>query len=358
MRESRKMEHVRHALATGQSRKQGLEDITFVHNCLPESSLNRIALNTRIGDLMMRSPILINAMTGGALETERINRDLAEAANECGIAMAVGSQMSAIKNPEVRSSYSVVRVMNPKGIIISNLGSEATVEQAQTAVDMIDANALQIHLNVVQELVMPEGDRDFTGMLDRITRICETLSVPVIVKEVGFGMTAGQARQLQEAGVTLIDVGGHGGTNFASIENERRVDPMQWFNTWGNTTSTAILECAQIYKSHRLIASGGITNPLEITKALALGASAVGLAGLILRQWNEAGAKGVVDTIQQLEQQTALIMTALGAETISDLWRVPLVIQGETLTWCEQRGIDTTVYARRNLLSKKTTLLT
>ncbi len=347
MRESRKIEHVRHALALGQSRKQGLEDITFVHNCLPNTSLNHISLNTRIGDLAMRSPILINAMTGGAFETERINEGLAVAARECNIAMAVGSQMSAIRNPDVRSSYSVVRKVNPQGTIIANLGSEATVDQALSAVEMIEANALQIHLNVVQELVMPEGDRDFSHRLERIVQIQEHLHVPVIVKEVGFGITAGQAKQLKDSGIQLIDIGGYGGTNFASIENERRSDPMEWFNAWGTTTSSALLECAPYYKAYHLIASGGITSPLDIIKALALGASAVGLAGIILRTWHEEGTEGLIQCIHRLEHQMSLIMTALGAESIESLWSVPLVIQGPTLTWCEQRGIDTKAYARR-----------
>ncbi|MFD0694855.1 type 2 isopentenyl-diphosphate Delta-isomerase [Paenibacillus sp. GCM10027628] len=352
MRISRKMEHVHYALEFGQSKQQGLSDVKLVHNCLPETSTDQIALKTQIGDLIMSSPILINAMTGGAQETESINRELAIVAREKGLAMAVGSQMSAIKNSEVASSYQVVRRENPNGLVFANLGSEATVDQALRAVDMIEANALQIHLNVMQELIMPEGDRSFIGMLDRIAAIVQRVHVPVIVKEVGFGIVKENAKQLQSIGVHLLDVGGSGGTNFAAIENARRSAAMDWLNDWGTPTSIALLEALSVYPRGAVIASGGITNALEAAKALALGASAVGMAGAFLKVLRTDGTDALHRFADELEQGLILIMTALGAKTVQELWHHPVVITGETAEWCRSRGIDITAYAERGSRSK------
>ncbi|MBE1445985.1 isopentenyl-diphosphate delta-isomerase [Paenibacillus sp. OAS669] len=351
MRIPRKMEHVHHALQLGQSGNQGFADIKLIHNCLPETSTSLISLQTSIGELNLSSPIIINAMTGGAHETEEINRELAIAARETGLAMAVGSQMSALKNPEVVSSYRIVREMNPDGIIFGNLGSEATLEQALRAVEMVRADALQIHLNVMQELIMPEGDRDFQGMLERISAIVEQVGVPVIVKEVGFGMARESVDALLGIGISVIDVGGYGGTNFAAIENMRRSLPMDWLNEWGCTTATALLEADYASSRHAnvfLIGSGGIRNSLEACKALILGASAVGVAGAFLRTLRQEGTAALVEHIREMHNEMKLVMTALGAPTVQDLHKVPVVISGETAHWCYARGIDIQSFANRN----------
>jgi isopentenyl-diphosphate delta-isomerase len=352
MRISRKMEHVHHALELGQSRQQGLSDVRLVHNCLPEASTDTISLTTTIGELTLSSPILINAMTGGAEETESINRELAIVAREKRLAMAVGSQMSAIKNKEVASSYQVVRRENPNGIVFANLGSEATVEQALRAVDMIDANALQIHLNVMQELIMPEGDRSFYGMLERISAIVSATRVPVIVKEVGFGIMRENALQLKSIGVQIVDVGGTGGTNFAAIENARRHNPLDFLNDWGSSTSAALLEALSVYPRGHILASGGITNALEAVKALTLGASAVGMAGAFLKVLRTEGMEALLQFADELEQGLLVLMTALGASSVEQLWNRPLVIMGETAEWCRARGINITEYASRGSRSK------
>lgn len=347
MRISRKLEHVRYALDLGSSGRNGLSDIQLVHNCLPDASTDSIALTTRIGDLILSSPIFINAMTGGAQETESINRELAVVAREKGLAMAVGSQMSALRNKEVASSYSVVRKVNPDGIVFGNLGSEATVEQALRAVDMLQADALQIHLNVMQELIMPEGDRNFRGMLERIQAIVETVPVPVIVKEVGFGIMAEAAAKLKSIGVPVIDVGGSGGTNFAAIENARRAEALAWLNDWGHPTSYALIEALSVYAPGTVIASGGIATSLDVLRALCLGAGAAGMAGTFLRVLQTEGTEATMQFVDGLHEGLRLMMTALGAQTVPDLWRTPIVIAGETAIWCETRGIATTSYARR-----------
>lgn len=347
-RTSRKIEHIEHTLQLSRKEKHSFDDIKFVHQSIPNIDVGDVQLNTNVGELSISSPIFINAMTGGGGErTISINRSLAQIAHKYNLAIAVGSQMAAIKDPKERASFEIVREENPHGIVIGNLGSEATVEQAKEAVAMINANALQIHLNVVQELVMPEGDREFSGSLDRIRAIVEELSVPVIVKEVGFGMSKEMATKLASIGVTMIDVGGSGGTNFAKIENLRREISIDLFNDWGIPTAAAICEVKSSQPFISVIGTGGIRTGLDIAKALSLGCSAVGVAGLFLKQLHDHGSVGVESTVEKLLYELKFIMTALGVRKIDELRKVPLVISGETFHWLRQRGIATKSYAQR-----------
>ena len=194
-------------------------------------------------------------MTGGGGEkTLHINEQLAYVAKQHNLAMAVGSQMAALKDESEAASYKIIRKVNPNGIFFANLGSEATTEQAERAVDMVEANALQIHLNVIQELTMPEGDRDFTGKFQRIEKIVLNSKVPVIVKEVGFGMSKETMQQLASVGVTAIDIGGQGGTNFAAVEMKEDSECF-YFNNWGIQTATSIIEATST-NNNPFIASG------------------------------------------------------------------------------------------------------
>ncbi|MGO4888138.1 type 2 isopentenyl-diphosphate Delta-isomerase [Anaerobacillus sp. MEB173] len=344
----RKIDHLEHALAVGQERAHGFNDVQFVHQSMPNCSVDEIQLSTKIGELDLSSPIFINAMTGGGGErTKEINGQLAQVAAKCNIGIAVGSQMSAIKDHTQRETYEIVRKMNPNGLVLANLGSEATVEQAKQAVDMLEANGLQIHLNVIQELVMPEGDRDFTDALKRIEQIVTALSVPVIVKEVGFGMSKETAQQLANAGVTIMDVGGFGGTNFSKVENCRRETPLSFFDDWGIKTTCSIVEVKSNQPFASVIGSGGIQTSLDIAKSIALGASAVGLAGYILKVLTDKGSDGVLAVLDELHKDLKLIMTALGVTTIPQLQKVPLVISGDTYHWLEQRGFNTKIFGMR-----------
>ena len=348
LRSVRKNEHIAHAIETGQEKKHGFDDVQFVHQSLPNMNSERVDISTTIGELVMSSPIFINAMTGGGGErTKDVNQRLAEVAKHANIGIAVGSQMAAIKNVEERESYSIVRKVNPKGVIIGNLGSEATVEQAKTAVDMLEANALQIHLNVVQELVMPEGDRDFSGAIDRIEKIVNALPVPVIVKEVGYGMSKEAAKKLADAGVSIVDVGGFGGTNFSKIENMRREKVLQFFNDWGIQTTSSIVEVVKSQPFMHVIASGGIQNALDIVKSLSLGATATGLAGYFLKILLDDGEEALVKEIESMHSEIKMLMTALGVENVNELKKVPLVISGPTYHWLKQRGFSTEEYSQR-----------
>lgn len=348
-RAKRKADHIRHALKTGQDLQTGFDDIAFVHQSIPDCSVEQVKLSTKIGELYLSSPIFINAMTGGGGEaTYQINRKLAIAAREANIPIAVGSQMSAIKDPTEVQTYQVVRDEYPDGILFANLGSEATIDQAKAAVHMIRANALQIHLNTIQELTMPEGDRDFTGTLKRIERLVREIEVPVIVKEVGFGMSQETVRKLETIGVTMIDVGGFGGTNFSKIENERREQLLSFFDSWGIPTVNSIIEAKEASSKLAIIGSGGIRNSVEIVKALALGTSAVGMAGKFLKVLIDGGVESLADEINRTKEEITILMTALGAKTIPDLERTSLVISGPTHHWLTERRIDTKKYSNRS----------
>ncbi|MDQ0197496.1 type 2 isopentenyl-diphosphate Delta-isomerase [Neobacillus ginsengisoli] len=349
-RSERKWDHIRFALENGQERRSALDDIQFIHQSLPNLNVSDIRLDHSIGELSLSSPIFINAMTGGGGEkTFRINKELAIVARNTGLAMAVGSQMSALKEKNERYTYEVVRKENPNGVLIANLGSEATPDDAKMAIQMIEANALQIHLNVIQELTMPEGDREFSGALRRIESIVQAVNIPVIVKEVGFGMCKETVELISSIGVTAVDVGGFGGTNFAEIENKRREKSLSFFNQWGIPSAISIIEAA--YASNRIavIGSGGFISAFDMAKGLALGADAIGVAGYFLRILIEFGVEALQAEINTVHKELSVIMTALGARTISDLKRAPVIISGATHHWLDQRGINTKSYSQRTI---------
>ncbi|WP_024422817.1 type 2 isopentenyl-diphosphate Delta-isomerase [Bacillus safensis] len=349
-RAERKKQHIEHALSTGQHAATGLDDVSFVHASLPDLATSQIDTHTTIGGLTFGSPIFINAMTGGGGEsTYEINRSLSIAAKETNIPVAVGSQMAALKDKEERRTYEVVRKVNPDGIVFANLGSEATMKQAQEAVSMLEANMLQIHLNVIQEIVMPEGDRDFRGALERIAAIVESVGVPVVVKEVGFGMSKETAGKLFHAGVAAVDVGGFGGTNFSKIENLRRQKALRYFDQWGIPTAASLTEVHTAFPNQTILASGGIQDALDVTKSMALGASAAGLAGFFLKSLTSGGESGLIADIMELQEDIKLMMTVLGVKTIEELRQAPVVISGETSHWLKERGVDTKYYSKRGM---------
>jgi len=339
-RSSRKWEHVQHALAAKREKPNHFDEMSFLPNSLPDKNYGNSSLRTALAKWELSSPILINAMTGGSRETQEINQKLAIVAREKGLAMAVGSQMAAIKDKGLEASYKIVRNENQDGIIFANLGAEATVEQAKRAVAMFEADALQIHLNIMQELIMPEGDRDFTGYLQNLERLVKEVEVPLIVKEVGFGMTRETYRRLVDTGITIIDVGGNGGTNFAEIENKRREHPLHMFESWGLSTVQSLLEAhAWEKKSVDFIASGGIRHGLDVCKAMALGASAAGMAGPFLELVQTKTIEQCLEAVDHFHHQIRVTLTALGCEQLSQLKARPYTLSSELWAWAVQRGI-------------------
>lgn len=354
LRQQRKLDHVR--LAVGQPAPPpgglgapGWGDVHLVHRSLPELALAEIDLTTRVGGLVLARPVMINAMTGGAHGVAAINRDLAALAAEFSLPMAVGSQTAAIREPEVEESYRVVRRVHPHGPIVANVGAGAAVDDARRAVEMLEADGLQLHLNAPQELLMPEGDRDFRGQLGRIAELVRVAGVPVIVKECGFGISRETARQLYDVGVRAVDVSGRGGTNFAWIEGQRggeAIDP--GLEAWGIPTAAAVAEVAALaLPGLDLIASGGVSHGSEAAKALALGAAAVGVAGSLLRILQDQGLEAARAYLAGFVADLTRALLLCGAATVAEMRRRPVVVTGATGEWCRLRGVDLVGLANR-----------
>ncbi|WP_043931368.1 type 2 isopentenyl-diphosphate Delta-isomerase [Bacillus sp. EB01] len=347
-REKRKDEHIRLALSDEPPRESHFDQLYFVHNSLTHIGVEDVDLKVIFPNFMLHTPFYINAMTGGSSRSGSINQALAEVAKATGMAMAVGSQHAGLKNDQLAETYEIVRKVNPKGIIFANVGADVTLDLALKAVEMLDANALQIHLNAPQELVMPEGGRDFTNWLENIEQINSRVGVPVIVKEVGFGMSRETLHLLHGMGIMYVDVSGRGGTNFIGIENKRREkQEYVYLENWGQTTPVSLLEAQDFVDRMMVFASGGIRNPLDAVKCLSLGASAVGVASPVLRIVLEEGIERTIEEMQQWQDQVKTICTMLGARNLVELKQCPLVITKEVREWCDARGIDIRRYSNR-----------
>lgn len=345
---SRKEEHLLSAVKLAQGPVySGFEDIILVHNALPEVSLNDITLKTRAFGKLLEAPLIINAITGGGSIPAQVNEALAVAAREAGVAMAVGSQTVAVERPECERSFKVVRKVNPDGLVFANVGAYVTLDKAKRAVDMIRADALQLHLNVPQELSMREGDISFKGWSDNVARLVEEVGVPVIIKEVGFGLSYEVVKRLTEIGARNFDIGGRGGTNFIAIESLRRGKNMDYLESWGITTAASLIETKSLDRAEMIVATGGIRSPLDIAKSLALGASLAGIAGPFLKILFEDKVTGLIRTIGKTKDELKRIMIMAGVNRPKKLGVIPVVITGKTREWLTERGINTKRFAQR-----------
>ena len=261
--------------------------------------------------------------------------------------MAVGSQTIALEDPGWRESFTVVRDFNPDGIVIANLSATVGSEAARAAVKMIDADAIQLHFNVPQELAMPEGDRHFRGIIKKVSEIVEDCPVPVIAKEVGFGFSRESIEQLYHAGVRIFDTGGQGGTNFITIEDKRGGTFQGELDTWGIPTAISLAEIVSCNLPLQIIASGGIRSAADTAKALALGADMVGIAGLLLRVLLNEGADELDRWISSFLYRLQAVFLMSGARDIITIRQKPLVILGQTSEWLRARGIDPQYWSRR-----------
>jgi isopentenyl-diphosphate Delta-isomerase len=318
----RKAEHIRICLESDvqfQTRGSGFDRYQFTHSCLPELDYQEIDLTTKLLGKQLGAPILISSMTGGTAQAKEINHRLAEVAQAYKLAMGVGSQRVAIEQPQVADTFQVRRIA-PDILLLANLGAvqlnyRYDIEQCLRAVELLEADALILHLNPLQECIQPQGDTNFKGLLDRIATICDRLPVPVIIKEVGNGISAAMAQQLIAAGVSGIDVAGAGGTSWAKVESERAKTALQrrlgeTFADWGIPTAECITTIRHIAPTLPLIASGGLKNGLDIAKAIALGADVGGLALPFLQAADlSTAAVGELVQILMAEIQTVLFCT-------------------------------------------------
>jgi isopentenyl-diphosphate delta-isomerase len=306
----------------------GLENYRFVHEALPELDLNRIDTTLSLFGKKLNSPILISSMTGGTEEAGEINQRLAEAAQEVGVAMGVGSQRAALEHPEQTLTFSITRKVAPDILLFANLGAVQLnygygIDQCRKAVDMIGADALILHLNPLQEAVQDAGDTNFEGLAKKIEEICKKLEVPVIAKEVGWGISEKTAKLLADCGVSAIDVAGAGGTSWSQVEMHRAPDEFTrqlaaTFVGWGIPTSDSILNVKKAVPDMTVFASGGLKDGLDIAKCVALGATLGGMAGQFLK----AAAISTEKTVEMMKltrRQIEVTMFACGAREIKEL---------------------------------------
>jgi isopentenyl-diphosphate delta-isomerase len=319
--EERKLDHIRIVLREDVAAKgieTGFAAYRLPHTALPDLNLSEVQTRVSFLGKAIQAPLLISSMTGGAQATESINLVLAEAAEHLGLAMGVGSQRAAIVDHRLASTYQVRRVA-PTIPLLANLGAVQLnygfgVEHCHRAVDMIEADALILHLNPLQEAMQPGGDGNFRGLLPRIEQICRELPVPVVVKEVGNGIGAADARKLSNAGVRIIDVAGAGGTSWSEVErfrqvSERGVRVAQAFAGWGLPTTEAIRQVRAALPDITLIGSGGVRSGVDVAKALALGADLTGVARSVLAAAvDEGGVEVVVRELQAFCDELRIAM--------------------------------------------------
>jgi isopentenyl-diphosphate delta-isomerase len=332
---SRKSDHIRINLEEDvqSGLTTGFDRYTFIHRALPEIDLDDVNLSQVLFKRTLNAPILISSMTGGTREAEAINRVLAMAAQETRIAMGVGSQRAALEHPELSSTFQM-RHYAPDILLFANIGAIQLnygygIDQCKKAVDMIEADALILHLNALQEAVQPEGETQFAGLLNKIENICQEIQVPVIAKEVGWGFSEWDARRLYEVGVSAIDVAGAGGTSWSQVEMHRATNVSQKrlaaaFINWGIPTTQSIINVKNAAPGLLIFASGGIRSGVDIAKSIALGASLGGLAGPFLK----AAARSLEETllmISELRHEIQICMFAAGAGSLESLQKTPMV---------------------------------
>ncbi len=344
-RAQRKLEHIRYALEIEYGpQSTHFEDIRFVHSCLPEINPADINLSVDLFGKSLQAPFMIDAITGGTDAVSDINKSLAVIAASLGIGMAVGSQFGTVKTGSGYASYEVIRKYNPDGIIFANISALASPDLAQDAVNMIDADALEVHLNPAQELFMPEGDKDFSNLLRNLVAIRDGVSVPVIIKETGCGIALEEYDILLKEGFTFFDCAGAGGTNFPAIEAKRAgINLSDDFLFWGNPTCWSILDGSSILDSECiLIGSGGIDNASKAVKALALGADVVAMSGAVLDILTNKGISEAERFFEELSSDLKNYMLLLGCRNCKELHNVPLIFFNDTISYMQCRGFDIT----------------
>ncbi len=326
-----------------------LEYVFLIHKANSEISIDDVDLRVKFLGKELNYPLVITGMTGGAPGTEKINRDLALAAEEFRIALGVGSQRAAIEDPTLRNTFSVVRDVAKDVPVIANIGAHEFVRYdlriIEDIVDMVKADALAIHLNLPQELVQPEGGISFKGFKDKLLSVIDRLNVPIIIKEVGFGLSYEVAKELYDLGIRYFDVAGAGGTNWVKVEVYRaksqglNVKAMlgEHLLDWGIPTAASIIEVRNAAPDAVVIGSGGIRSAYEAVKALRLGSNLVGMARPIL----VALRKGVLrDYLSSFLIAMKAIFVLLGIRRLYELYEVPIIITGLLKEWLSCRGFS------------------
>ena len=330
-------------------KKTGFNDVELVHKAIPEVNQEEIDLSTSLFGKKMDAPIIITAITGGHPTSLEVNRQLAQAAGKFNIGLGLGSQRAAVEHPELTSTYTVAREESPESLIIGNIGAPQ-MEQAPQAIEMMELDALAVHLNTLQEAIQPGGDLNTVGYLSKLQKTVESSDLPIMIKETGAGISGNDAQLLEKTGIAALDVAGAGGTSWAAVEKYRSKDKdmgeLYW--DWGIPTAASTVEVSQSVKIP-IISSGGIRNGLDAVKSLALGANVIGMALPILKA-SYMGEEVLSNFFEKFLAEMKVAMFLVGANNLEELKKADLVITGKTREWIRERGYKTKNYARRSSL--------
>ncbi|CAN5649410.1 type 2 isopentenyl-diphosphate Delta-isomerase [soil metagenome] len=345
----RKADHIA-LCATGDVGFRGvgtmLGDVKLIHDALPDMHADDVDTRVRAFGKELRAPIIIASMTGGTDEATLINRGLAKIAQERGYGFGLGSQRAMLVRPETRPTF-MVRDVLPTGVLLGNLGlvqaRTMTTKDIQALVDDVQADALCIHLNPAMELVQPEGDRDFRDGVDTIARLVKELTVPVIVKETGCGISPSVGARVVAVGAEYIDVSGAGGTSWVGVETKRAEEMGdtrsrtlgEAFWDWGVPTAVSVATLARAAKGAKIIATGGMSTGLDAARAIALGAHMVGIARPALKAFHSGGRDGAIAFFEAFEAELKAAMLLTGSRTVADLRRARKVVTGELRLWID-----------------------
>lgn len=337
---SRKADHIRINLEEDVAAKgvdSGFDEYRFIHRALPEVNLDEVDTSTEVFGRRLAAPLFISCMTGGTDEARKINRNLARVAQDLRLAIGVGSGRALLEHPQFAESFDI-RPIAPDALIFANLGAVQLnrgygVDQCRKLVSRLRADALVLHLNALQEALQPAGDTCFSGLLAKIGDLCSRLDVPVVVKEVGWGIAPDIVRALFDAGVRAVDVAGAGGTSWSEVERHRIAEPLRKrvaaaFSGWGISTAECLRDSRRVAPEGSIFASGGIRTGIDVAKALALGADLVGMASPFLRA-AATGVEAVHELAREIIEVLRISMFGIGARTLSDLRHTP---------WLRRRG--------------------
>lgn len=322
---NRKDDHIKYALKY-QSPYNSFDDIELIHSSLPKYNVNDIDLSTHFAGQSFEFPFYINAMTGGSEKGKAVNHKLAQVAQATGIVMVTGSYSAALKNDE-DDSYPTTDLY-PDLKLATNIGLDKPVPAAESTVKAMNPIFLQVHVNVMQELLMPEGEREFHMWRSHLKEYVDNIQCPLILKEVGFGMDLQSIKDAYDIGITTVDISGRGGTSFAYIENQRGRD-RSYLNTWGQTTAQSLINAQSMMDKMDILASGGIRHPLDMVKCLVLGAKAVGLSRIVLELVERYPVDDVIAILNSWKEDLRMIMCALNCKKITDLRQVNYILYGQ-----------------------------
>lgn len=341
-RMKRKDEHLELSSLGYGTAESWFEYVRLIHQSINEISIEEVDIRTHLSGLSLESLLIIDAITGGSPVAAALNRKLARIAGSLRLPISAGSQSIVFDFPDdaaVANSFKVIRQENPTGIVIANMPGSASSGKVQAAVDLLEANCVQLHLNPAQELFMQEGDRDFKGIIRNIKTIAANCNVPVIIKETGCGLSKETAARLfNEAGIDCFNVAGSGGSNFIAIENARNGKAQaEIISQWGIPTAASLLDMKSLAFNKTIIASGGIDTPLKAVKSLVLGADAIACAGWMLRLVNEFDTLEAIELLTDFIEDIKKLILLSGAKDIASLHQVGFILTGPLKDWADQR---------------------